>query len=989
MKKRKYHYLFFLFSMFVLVNNTNAQINTSIKNTQLFYFRHKVTELQLEGKDFFKPYLAYLNNEKEAIAPLMDTFILTDFYFHIHKEMEAKSPYLGILDKRYLDSYLDDVFIRTRVPIIDNELNSNNSAYLGHNFQSALSYKTNLNHNSNDLELQFDIECKEAVDEYNILVGWEFFGNNGEKLFSEKATDLFSKDWFEIHYEPKIIYGASRISQSILIPEDLKEIVSEIKIHIINYDQRNLPITIDNVILLQDGVYLVDRGDSTFDSEYDAFSTKWEFVKQQDTEYAKYLFHKRQPLLDAISDAKKSLINIDLPETKILLTLPDINIDYYIEKNEIPTLLNLISYFINEIKIRYEKWKANHEDASISLAGIYFLDEELDGKKAEKFKPVLDFINKELELNNWNLYGSPYLYFKDKCMVQSTFSQDVYPYFTTLWQQPNAFYNHSVRGNVDRDLLRIGANLANKLGLDFNIESTLLNPGETYGRINDYFSYGEKYGYINSSKLYYDNEGAHYLNSVSPEPGQRVDYDNLFAFIEQSRQGTLINPKFEMVDNDQFDGFYGWDGKYGVSKNIFPDMEERKNKIILPARSTISSEFIVATNQKEIELNLRYKGMESLSSQPKFDIKLLFFKGNGDQIMVTDSIVGGKNPYKIKFPPHALGLIFQILNKEDRNIAFENIYLNRADSLQLKMYVSENQPKFLKIESDIKYGNYSLQLGRFQYAETFQQITVESGSPYVLKLSYKENLPIREKIIERKAFVGIQTFNQNGQIIKKPLPEFEFDNDNEMSVFYIDAITQDWSEETLELNFSKEVKSVKIRLENNGYSNEILFDNIHFQQLGNVEIRNSENLLSKNKWTDTTFPLYTSYGTPLFYNQLIDVSNISQLEFSALVRETKSLYKKDNMLLIEFFDQEHNKINSGNLVEKNKFYETEFLFTLNSWGCSNNNSAKWFHNQWSQLKRIINVPNQAFFMKISFYKINKSSEKLIMLNPFLQIVRSK
>jgi len=60
MKKRKYRYLFFLFSMIVLLNNTNAQINSSIKNTQLFYFRHKVTELQPEGKDFFKPYLVYI-----------------------------------------------------------------------------------------------------------------------------------------------------------------------------------------------------------------------------------------------------------------------------------------------------------------------------------------------------------------------------------------------------------------------------------------------------------------------------------------------------------------------------------------------------------------------------------------------------------------------------------------------------------------------------------------------------------------------------------------------------------------------------------------------------------------------------------------------------------------------------------------------------------------------------------------------------------------
>ena len=148
--------LYLLFSSFLYSqNNGNVQNELGIKNTQIFYFDHQFIDPIENGKDFFKPYLSFLKENGTYENTLMDSFVLYDSYFINMFHNLFPKPYNGMYDQDDLNNYLDNIFRKTKLPIIKNML-GNNVGYIGNNENSVLIYPFDIEGNQ-ELELKFNI----------------------------------------------------------------------------------------------------------------------------------------------------------------------------------------------------------------------------------------------------------------------------------------------------------------------------------------------------------------------------------------------------------------------------------------------------------------------------------------------------------------------------------------------------------------------------------------------------------------------------------------------------------------------------------------------------------------------------------------------------------------------------------------------------------------------------------------------------------------
>jgi len=1029
---------FLLVIYFIQAQNTNVQNELDTKNTQIFYFNHLPLVANDSDSDYFKPYLAYLNKNGNSYNPidyLMDSFILIDFYYKYSGNPNKPTPFQGIYEQKYLDSYIKDVFKRTKLPIIEmsNSGLNNGEALIVANKKAALAYKIGGFVNTNPLTLKFDVKLKAGYSNTNsqsIFIGYNFFNAQNERIDESCDNDSLSPcDWLDMYYRPLSAPSDNfSVDQNICVPSS----AVSIKFFIINYniDQAS-ELKIDNVKLLSGSSNLIPAGDSTFNlgngfNNYNENSTKWEFYKKYDGKCSReYLFEDRESgIIDRINQSRSALSNsIALPPTNLILTLPAININHY--KNNINELTSSIDYFINEIDSKYNNWVNSGGDSTkIKIKGLYLFDEYIKDTHGDIMEPVIIFIKDKLAQKNWKLYGSPYAQFNSECTVASSYSDETINSVDIVWQQPNSFFLARDTMNntyeIDREVLRMANTLASSKSMNINIENRIKEENEPYGRINDYFDYGEKYGYINYSKLYYDSQGAHYSNCYSTEEEKRIDYDNLYQFIKKARNGVVINNKFETISESDNTKFHNWCGDYSIKTNSFSQSNERLLEVSVTTTAKIYSEYIpikeglnykvdftplcVPTTNKALVGVIFYDNNDSpiTDLNPNFTNLKEHYQGN--YYVYVNANTNDPNTYdffNFLAPANAVKFKFYLDKWDTSNVTFKNIKFYETGQIsQNRLIYKYNNSDILKLENKIKNGNYSLKLDEYKFAYTCEKISVRTDINYQLKVSTKEILPIKDLSKQTKALIAIKTFNKEGAKINVPIVGFDgYSGNLDMYYKYIPNIGQVWQEFTQNLSFPSNVASIEVYLYNWYYDNTILFDNFSFQQAGidNEIPINTDNLFNKEKWNEKP-PFIVSFQKPVFYNEFIDVSSYSQLNFSALLRDSETINGSNrDLLAIQFYDSNFNILSNTEILSPTNFSWSSFYkywwsgsyFPINSQECYQANGTdtrKWYYNQWNTYDNTINIPSNVNYIRVSLNKLNESAiEDFLVLHPILKV----
>src|SRR5690606_23274095 len=180
-----------------------------------------------------------------------------------------ENNYNGIYEKAHLNSYINNVFIRPFVPMLNNHTNDRR-AVLINTKSSTISNQVEVRNGIESFYLSFNLFFPSNFEydrDYEILIGWEFFDSEDNKLISENESKYTYSEWFNFYFKIYSISTNHLFSQEIQIPEDLKNKVVKIKFHIMNYDARPTELEIDNVSFYTDTENLLNRGDSTFDSD--------------------------------------------------------------------------------------------------------------------------------------------------------------------------------------------------------------------------------------------------------------------------------------------------------------------------------------------------------------------------------------------------------------------------------------------------------------------------------------------------------------------------------------------------------------------------------------------------------------------------------------------------------------------------------------------------------------------------------------------------
>lgn len=993
--------------------NSNVKNENYLENTQLFYFNFSYDIDIKKGRDYFKPYLAYLDRDGKYIDAMMDSFVFLDLSIQHRK---------GRYNKRYWNHYLDTVFKRTKLPVIHQE--GRNSFGLLDKYRSTLSFKTNANLSSGKYTLTLDKKLfpnsltPQTGVSNKFIIGLNYFDKNNKEIYKKGST---YSDWLKM-YVSYIPIDATELSwKKLTYTFNAPEGTRSLKFHLINWESSN-SIGVDNVVLSnEDNVNFIDNSESAFDK--DSLTTKWEL----DTKVGiKYLFGERDALIDELNSANIELHSKvpNLPITKLILTMPNIDIRLYQNEIDFNKLKHNIKSYLDEVETRFHNWSEKQQDRRVELAGIYILDEGLSNSEYRLYR----FIKDQVEEKNWLLYGSPYLRFGGKTdSISTTFAPRFFELLDTSWQQPGAWYRHTRRGNVDRDMLKNANEIASQKGLSINIEnrvrtlSSVLGE-EKYGRVNDYFDYGDKYGYINYSKMYYDDAGAHYINAFSSDPKNRVDYDNLYKFIKKSNHGVVINNKFEIKDSKDKTKLYNWDGAYKIAYNNISSSSRRELKFTTVSEDTILSGLIPIDDDKQYHISFKAKEDIDDKAANSAYIGVFFFdtsdrplseslsdsdlehtSSSKEYYRYLDTTSTFKN-YSIKFKPPigAAYFKFYLKNNKNANIEWKSLKFYQNSKMDQSSIIYKNSTsRYLQFEKKRELGNYSLKLDSGNVAFSSEKISISSNRSYKLKLEVKGESSTLQQNNQNRALVAIETFNSGGDKIGRSISNWSHNTSIDKRYKYI-PFNQNWNEFAEQITFAHDVASIKIYLYNMSDQNSILLDNITFNVIGSQSLirtidDDNNNLLSRVSWSEK-LPLTLRRYEPVLYNDFIDVSDKKELEFSALVRGAGSYPQNKELLAVEFYDKNYNLLLLEDIENTNLNYSDSYKYW---WGgymgityispdeyisMDTNTSAlpNWYTTQWREYKKSFTIPKQVSYMRLSLHKTSGDGEMLI-LNPNLHL----
>lgn len=960
----------------------------AVENTYLFHFRKKSEGRDLKGEVYLLPYLFYTDPSGQVIDRLMDSFVLADQYFHYVPE-KSSTGYDGMYKRYLLNSYLNDVFKQTRLPIVTRAADGRNKALLVNTKGSALGYTLNDIPHSDYLTISFDPEYEENSrlgKTHQILIGWEYLDENGNKIRADHLIKFSHSEWYDFYFKILTVHSDQRVEFQIPLPNELFSENLNLRFFIMNYDETPVNLLIDNIQLNAGYENLIPPADSDFHTEYEESTTLWEFWKAYNTRMNYYLFSGNFPLIDLFNSIGSSVSLPNTEKTGLILTFPDFNEKYYAHNRISDELYDEIEWFIDEAYQRYTDWLSAHPGPEVLISGFYIADEYFPEKKARKLEPLLRFVKEKLADYGWKLYASPYLMLNADGGIESTYSPTLYGIFDILWQQPNAFYNHFSRGNVDREYLRKVQAIIKSENWGINIESQIPEEGEFYPRINDYFTYAKKFGAVTKPKMFYDSGGSFYYFSKSTNPSERQTYDRLYDFIQTGRTGKIINGDFETYSYKT--GLHGWDGEYSIKTQDLSRLLKKDFSITIPSEAEVLSEALPLPPRRAYDLNF------SSSFEPQ--ITLEFYSIN-QSVTVSPTIereADGMYSAHFESPDFPSEMVVSFSNPFDRAISVYNFEIVSSENEErFRAYASSSNLIRFQNQEALSQGGNVLRLDFNQYAGSSMKIPVLSGSPYSLKFRAKADFSYFSDSKKANASVGIKTFNHFGsQIVSDIGKDFHYDRNRQALASTIEVSSQ-WETFEMELEFPEDIGFIQLFFYNEKYDNGILFDNVEFSSMNFPSLDNSFNLLNSNEWSDE-LPIYVTPGQPAFYKEFIEVQGPTEIEFSALIGQKEN---GSNLILnIEYFDQEKKPISLLDISNFSTAFQGPYLNTRIHFDDfesivseKTQITSQWQNTDWKSYRTRIRIPADVAFIRLSIEDIKPFHiAESVLLNPqILKITR--
>lgn len=1041
---------FFSLSKFYAQNSKEKNIPSfnGVHNTSVHYFHNFIENAKLESEEAFKPYLAYIDADNNIKDDLMDSFILYDFY-------HQRSPFKDIADlERELDYYLDNLFVKTKLIKIGKTRNNSYGIIPSKSPQGIVSNYIQLTTNTNnsnyftDYSLNLEIRSDNAPVKNNdpLIIGIEFYDKDFQKiwLFDKGNTNSnigingnswVWSEWLGYHYK-KVFWNQvnptwSNIEHKIQIPlsHNIKKLDDAKYIRVFfNAWQEEEKIYIDNVSFtnntLSNGVNLIK--DSGFDKN--RINSPWQNSAIERTislRNINYLYFDRKPLLDAVNNVKTEINSLlqKQSKVKVFFTFPLLDPSMYDTKIKRDALKILIDDYYNEIERRFNNW--NSPEKNIEIAGICYAEESINSignaNKINNILPVLNHLKNKANDRNWKFVGSPYhmlAYNYHKCETETSYDYEVLKEFDIAWQQPNSWHKTTVTKkdktkiivNVDRDVLKTANDLIDKYGLSVNIESRLKEDDENYGRVNDYFSYGYKYGYINKSKCYFDDSGAYYRSCYSNDKKQREDYDNLYKFIKKGKQGWLVNSRFENKSNNNL---YKWTGNYGTTNNFHSSSDHTRELEFetTPANPDVQFDYFAVTSDKEYSISFQskeefndYKEYSGAITLQFYDINNNILDKNNPPLKKSNInysdyygywysyVITKSNDYKyfkISFTPPNKAVKAKIVLKNWMKIApikWKSLTLhNNIDIFPVNFVKTKNRNT---IDSPSNLGNYSVLLRESQYISPSYKISIMPNEEYILSFDSKFNKPMMSEIDKSirsvpkiKLKIGFELFNIKGNKITTSYNNLPYDNNLGMHYIYSKDLKQDWNTNINAITFPNEVVAFKPIIKNNSFSYNAYLDNINLRLNGDLTSSDYT-----NDWGQE-FPMVVGKNKPVFYNKLLDVSNANNISFSAFVKENMNNSGWHALIAVEYLDENYNLItgeSESNIKLSNLIWSESYKYwgnyiNVDSYSC--NGSLTWYKNQWKPINLSLGIPKNAKWAKISLHNLVANDNHVKLLNP--------
>jgi len=854
-----------------------------------------------------------------------------------------------------------------------------------------------------------------------IFLGYELYDENFNEI-----KNLDNPTWWN---EPDVYFSTQRVGENwgknefkFKIPKGVKFI----SVYIVRYDPKAKSIFVDNATLKTVGSSINLLKDGNFSLPRDV--SIWETSELQGTYgnpnsmLQNYLFKDRVPALSILANAKKLVDNELSKNESVQIILP---VSKPSEKTSLTSYETIVSKYFDDLELRFKEWKniTGNKAVNIEVAGIYYAQESPVVSDIASLKILKNLIHNK----GWKFFVSPYNNPTSRNSIgPKGFSPEVFDLFDVVWQQPNVFFRDKdidgdgIGENIDLEMLNwifTEVGKSNNFGINMENRKINIKENEPYGRILDYIDYGYKYGFVNTTHCYFDDQGAHYINSNSNNPLLRQDYDALYDFIKKSRIGKIINGDFEMVRSDNSQLFYNWKGDYSVG--FEPLYTANDIKRLSNFTNNASTKKIPVNPESKYSINFRvnesvkqsqYSALYGFKFFDKNDVEII--STNGDYLC---SITPDCANNDIRYSSY-LGKWYQYINPKDvpTNFSFNfdipsnavsvELFFNRWgngynitwDSINLinnnsnkitHFYYYENNQKLYGAYGD--FGNYNIiSFSKGGKAITQEKVPLIGDATYEIEYATKEALPSNCNGFD--SLLGFEFYDQSGKKIEgKPITGLTWSSYLGVYYYYTKS-SHIWSNHKIQFITPENAVSTKLLIQNWNCDGTVYFDNINLNLIENgLKIipkhnygwkngLNKRNILNINNW-NTNFPLISvANDKPSYYKSVIDVSCRKDYTFSTLVKESLNDNSTNSALLgIEIFDENLNLI-TGKEVEMpgliwSEFYQLWYYYI----NVQNQNVDPFYLNNWQNWTRNFKLPDHAAMMRLGLYNWSPNIENII------------
>lgn len=565
-------------------NSLSAQQNR-IRDAVLVNYEHDLPTsivsppFSTPTESAFLPYIAYLSKENTILDSLLDGAILRDTWLG---RGATRSGNAQNYEGHTLTAYLNDTFLRARM-LFDSpdsfgstgvSLHLSFEHFASHDRITFPSIPIGLGAKSPSRTVTFATYAKELSTSANLLFGIELFRENGSEITGVDGVPglggslVWSDDhdfWISSH---PLSSTWSQSYVTAVLPSHCHTAIPQIGRSggeiVIDYCQLvdGEPLN----LLTTSQLEAANFNTLIRDGGFEGLQTRnvWQRgIRPVSNRPRISLFSDQVCAMDAIAEGRRKLGLVQALDEpyKIVLMLHEPG---DLSPQTVNHYISLVGSYIDDAVSRYQQWSGPNLDANIELAGFYLVKESIDGGASE-WHDFLAWAQSDLESRGLALFCSPYWKGSSKTDPTPAIAEEYHSYFDTIWFQPVARDSGGVSsGNIDcdTDRLEAAAQYVRDNGLGINIERTgdLQENYAGYGRVLDYLDYGLKYGYVSTTKCYFD--GRRFWSSAhSQDSAQREQYDELYEFSRRSRDGHIVNGLFEANEGADL---FGWEGEYSI-----------------------------------------------------------------------------------------------------------------------------------------------------------------------------------------------------------------------------------------------------------------------------------------------------------------------------------------------------------------------------------------------------------------------------------------